>query len=225
MRGVFFMSKKVDLIGRRFGRLLVIEEAPSKKCKNGYHVMWRCKCDCGNIKDIHSVSLTRTTKPTRSCGCFCKDRGREANTVHNYNRRGLKYSTYGIWQGMIQRCTNPNHKSYKNYGGRGIKVCDRWRHSFINFLEDMGECPVGKSIERINNDGDYTPENCKWVTREEQNNNHRRNVVITYNGVSQNLTQWARIIEVTAKLLGQRLRNGWSIEEALTTPVGKRRGK
>jgi hypothetical protein len=121
---------------------------------------------------------------------------------------------------MIQRCYNPNNKGYKNYGGRGIKVCARWLESFENFYEDMGDCPKGLTLDRKDNDGDYTSENCRWATKEEQQNNTRINVWITYVGETKTRTQWERSLGMRPGLLNNRLnKDGWSIEKALTTSV------
>lgn len=126
---------------------------------------------------------------------------------------------------MIQRCTNPNDKRYKNYGGRGITVCKRWRNSFEKFLEDMGEPPTKEhSIDRINNNGNYCKSNCRWVTRKEQNRNKRNNRLITYKGKTQCLIEWAEEYNINYDTLWCRIyKYGWPIEKALTTPVKKRR--
>jgi hypothetical protein len=123
---------------------------------------------------------------------------------------------------MIKRCTNPNFKRYQDYGGRGIKVCDRWM-DFANFYADMGDAPPGMSIDRIDNDGDYTPENCRWATTKQQCNNKRNNRILTLNGVSLTATQWCERIGLSQQTLASRLRAGWPVERALTEPafIGK----
>lgn len=128
-----------------------------------------------------------------------------------------KSREYHSWTNMKYRCYNVNNPSYAKYGGRGIKVCDRWlgRHGFVNFYKDMGDRPIYTSIDRIDNNGDYTPENCRWATREEQQNNTRRCRLIEYNGRTQNLTQWARELSINPNTLTKRLNKGWSIERAL----------
>jgi len=125
---------------------------------------------------------------------------------------------------MKERCENPHCKDYKNYGNRGIAVCHRWENSFENFLADMGECPKGMTIERINNNKGYSPDNCRWATRKEQNNNSRNNRIIEFKGQKETLTRWSELTGIHFKTLHTRLRDGWKIEEALTIPTIKKKG-
>ena len=152
-----------DLTGQRFCRLLALE--PVAKSQD-HAILWKCLCDCGNFCIVRSSSLL--AGQTKSCGCLQKE------TVANRLRtHGMSQSlTYFIWQSMIQRCENPNNRAFKNYGGRGIKVCKKW-HRFENFFEDMEACPLGKTLDRIDNDGNYEFGNCKWSTRHEQRINQR----------------------------------------------------
>ena len=155
----------VDFTNQRFGRLIAVEKTDRR---SGGHIIWKCKCDCGNETFISSGDLRSGS--TQSCGCLQKERTSEAKTTH-----GQSYSSeYHTWQMMKDRCYNPNLKHYKDYGGRGITICDHWKDSFENFLADMGPKPSSKhSIDRINVNGNYDPGNCKWSTAREQIRNRR----------------------------------------------------
>lgn len=155
-----------DLTGRSFGRLCVIR---FNHTENGYRY-WLCQCECKKQVFVTSNNLRNGT--TRSCGCL-RD---EIKFKHGHNRVKNKSRTYQSWDNMIQRCTNPYASKYEYYGGRGIKVCDRWKEDFRNFLEDMGERPKGMTLDRINVNGDYLLENCRWTTPKEQVRNRRRKV-------------------------------------------------
>ena len=154
-----------DLTGQRFGRLVALEPVGRDKY-NG--ILWKCQCDCGNTRIVHCHNLTSGN--TKSCGCLHKEQAVALHLTH-----GMSHSSeYSTWKFMLQRCENPNHKHFKYYGGRDIRVCKRW-HKFENFYEDMGQRPEGKSIDRIDNNGNYEPGNCKWSTPHEQMMNRRPN--------------------------------------------------
>lgn len=141
--------------------------------------------------------------------------------MSEHNPKLKRSSTYESWNDIIKRCTNPNHKRYKDWGGRGIKVCERWL-KFEHFLEDMGECPNGLTIDRINNDGNYCKENCRWATRKKQCRNKRNNRLIKFNGETKCLIEWAEKFNINWHTLYSRLSRNWSIEKALKTPIQKR---
>ena len=128
---------------------------------------------------------------------------------------------YHIWANMHSRCYNPTSASFIHYGGRGIQVCNRW-NNVVNFLEDMGHPPQGMSIDRINNDGNYTPENCRWATQEEQNSNTSRNRYVTWRGREQTIKAWAMELDLNPKSISERLNRGWTVERALTTPTPRK---
>lgn len=183
---------KSNLVGKRFGWLVV----------RSYHGggLWECICDCGNVVNREAGSL----KANKECSCGCKQT--KFVTKHGLSDEKI----YHIWHGMIDRCYNPKTESYRLYGERGIRVCDRWRdeNGLMNFLADMGKPTKEQSIDRIDVNGDYCPENCRWATAEEQSNNKRNNVRITYNGQTKTSAQWARQFGISASALHYRLKRG-----------------
>ena len=203
--------KKLDLSGKRFGRLLVLDESV-KRINN--RPSWNCVCDCGNNTVVNGSQLNKGR--TKSCGCLRLDsveRMRKANTTHGMTNT----SEFHIWDAMKQRCSNSKKSSYKHYGARGIKVCDRWLESFENFYADMGERPEGCSLDRIDNDGDYSPENCRWATAEEQGNNRRTNRSVSYEGVEYTISELARHVGIPMYLLWSRIvKYGWDVEKAVS---------
>lgn len=142
---------------------------------------------------------------------------RKQNSQYKHGHRTSAYTspTWISWRAMVERCTNPNASDYHNYGGRGIKVCDRWKGSFESFLEDMGERPKGKTLDRKEVNGNYTPENCKWSTTKEQSRNRRTTVLITLDNRTQTLGEWAKETGISRHTIQWRLKNGWSVERAL----------
>lgn len=202
------MPNLVDLTGRRFGRLIVLSRAQNDARKR---VRWICVCDCGNTKVARALDLVDSK--TRSCGCLRL----EIHTARLKTHGHANTRIYRIWVGMHKRCRNPANKNFLSYGGRGISVDPRW-DDFAAFLIDMGPPPSRKhSLDRIDNDGPYSPENCRWATPKEQSRNSRRPRFIELNGERKNLTEWASQIGIGPGTLWRRLKDGWPIELALTT--------
>jgi len=184
----------------------------------GEHISFQvCECSCGNASVVMCNSLKSGN--TKSCGCFNRQRAAETHTKHGLSRA----PEYDIWKDMKDRCGNPNNKRCQDYGGRGIRVCDRWldpESGFANFYTDMGPRPSNKhSIERNSVNGDYCPENCRWATWSEQARNKRSNVMITYNWKTQCVAAWAEELGIPGKNICRRLKAGWTAEKALTTKV------
>lgn len=204
------MSRLIDLTGQKFGRLTVIERAKNAKYSS---VRWLCQCDCGQQTVVTAGNLKNNH--TRSCGCLRRDINSKIHYIHGYSHsKNKRNEIYTIWKDIVKRCNNSNCNNYENYGGRGIRICNKWL-KFINFLEDMGERPRGMSVDRINNDGDYCPENCKWSTRKEQNRNSRHNVLITINNKTRCLSEWCEFYQLPYQKVYGRLYRGWIPEEAL----------
>lgn len=202
---------KLTLVGKRFSRLLVIAKAEYHVNPNGEKVAkWLCVCDCGKEVKVRTFSLNSGN--TKSCGCWHK----EAHLKHGM----IKDVVYKTWCWMLGRCNNPNDKRFGDYGGRGIKVWEKW-YQFENFYVDMGNRPDGCSLDRIDVNGNYEPGNCRWATQKEQSRNKRTNRLIEFNGDTKCLSEWAEMYGITNCTLRYRLESGWSIEKALTTLVRK----
>jgi hypothetical protein len=201
------MAKVMDLINERFGRLVVVRREENSRAGKS---RWLCICDCGNEKVVVGGNLKH--RGQQSCGCL-RD---EVTIRRNFKHGMMSHPLYGTWKNMRGRCNSPDHKNFEHYGGRGIKICPRW-DDFILFVKDMGERPHPKySLERINNDKDYSPENCKWATHTEQRNNTRVNKIITFLGVDYTIAQAAKIFSMKYQKLYSRLRRGWSVYDAIT---------
>ena len=209
---------KTDWIGKRFGRLVVESFAGRRK---NYAAYWHCRCDCGVVKAVLAAHLR--SGRTQSCGCLQREMTRTRMTVHGHASYQHHTPAYVLWLNMKTRCFNALAEDYRYYGARGITICDRWRTSFQNFYEDMGDPPQGMSIERIDNSHGYNPENCRWATAQEQANNRRSNTHISYRGKTQTLAAWSREMGMSSMCLIQRLKRGWTVERALSTPIDTRK--
>lgn len=214
------MSRVIDLTGMRFGRLTVLERQGSN---NRGQALWGCVCDCGNEVVVESWSLRGGN--TQSCGCLWKERVRETIQTHGMSRTSI----YHTWESIRKRCGSKKHKNFKDYGGRGISVCSEWIDDFQSFYDYVSQLPhfgePGRELDRIDNDKNYEPGNVRWSTRKEQCNNRRSNLLVTYNGKTQTVTQWAEEVGIPYHTIRERLMRGWSAEKALTTPLPEKRGK
>lgn len=200
--------RKIDLTGKQVGWWKVIKEGQTKSKKT----YWLCQCDCGTIREVLTDSLLY--KKSTNCGCKRKEMLRERMTKHKMMDSPL----YKVWQNMKNRCRNPKTPHYKYYGGRGITVCDKWQ-TFEGFYEDMGATyQEGLTLERIDVNGDYCKENCRWATKIEQANNKRNNKIYTYNGVTDTLKRLCQINNVSYTMVQQRLRKGLGIKDAIELP-------
>lgn len=203
--------------GQRFGRLLVIRPISAPAGMTGQ--FWFCRCDCGNTHSVRGGDLRRKKDTTFSCGCYRRDRGGRLNRSHGMTGT----PEYRTWLGVLKRCNCPDAPGYQHYGGRGIRVCERWA-SFDCFFQDMGPRPSDDhSIERRDVNGHYEPANCTWATITEQSRNKRDTIWLELNGTRRCLREWAEILGIHPTTLLARLRHGWSAERALTTPVNVRK--
>ena len=219
------MSKFIDLTGQRYGRLLVVERMGT--AQSG-HALWLCKCDCGTS---YTVSSNRLNSGTKSCGCLQKERSSFAAR----KRKGVRYPKrynigkengrlYQCYKDMVNRCYKVNNKRYETYGGRGIKVCSEWLNDFYSFRDWAltNGYTDNLTLDRVDVEGNYEPANCRWASQKTQNNNRRNNVVVTYNGETMTLHELSeRYTDVPYKTLWKRINAGWSLHDAIETPVRK----
>lgn len=205
-----------DLTGQRFTRLVAIRVA-----ERGDHVKWLCRCDCGQERKVEGFALR--SGHTRSCGCLQREEVSKYTSKHGWARDNAPHHPlYTVWQSMRNRCQNPRFVDYHNYGGRGIRVDDVW-NDFERFRSDMEPTwKPGLMLDRKDNDGPYSPWNCRWATRAEQMSNTRRNRRVVYMGRNQTITQWATEFGLTHKVLSYRLKAGWTLWKALTSPVARK---
>lgn len=197
----------IDLTGQLFGHARALHYIRAEK-------KWACVCTrCGRSFATFGGNLR--SGRTQSCGCTLVTHGQSSRGI------GKASPTYVSWLRMRQRCRNPRHVYFRNYGGRGITVCDRWRDSFENFLADMGERPEGTSLDRIDNARGYEPGNCRWASRPEQQRNTSRNHLLTFRGETHSIAEWGEITGISRRTIRTRLRIGWSVEDALTLPPSR----
>lgn len=210
-------------MGTRFGRLVTTSHH-IYGLGNGSARVW-VRCDCGKTKIVLVVSLRREGN-TRSCGCLQRElQSKRARKIIRHGRTRVdspRAGEYASWSALIGRCENPRNRQYQNYGGRGIRVCERWRHNFLAFIEDMGPRPSPRhSLDRINNDGDYCHENCRWATARDQVNNRRVTVFLTVNGERLPLSVWAKRLGLNRATLAGRIKRGMTHERACTAALMK----
>ena len=198
-----------DITGIKFGKLTPLYVSGKSKSRE---YIWHCICDCGNETDVVGSSLRNGN--TKSCGCLIYNGHPMNSTTHGMSKERI----YHIWKSMKQRCINPKNISYKNYGGRNITVCDEWKNDFMTFYNWAinNGYKNNLSIERIDVNGNYCPENCCWVTFFEQQSNKTNNKYIEYNGDTYTLAQLSRKFNIDSETLRKRLKSGWSLEDALT---------
>lgn len=204
------MGKCEDLSGHKFGRLIPIKRVENK----GNYAMWLCQCDCGNTMVTRATSLKNGH--TQSCGCLHKERLRCANQKHGL----YQHRIYSIYTHMIGRCYNKSEAGYESYGGRGVSVCDEWKNDFSEFAKWAFAHGYGDelTLDRIDVNGNYCPENCRWATYKEQANNTRKNHIIQYHGETFTMREFCDKYHFSYSLLNSRLFRGWDLEKAIETP-------
>lgn len=212
----------LNLTGLRFGRLTAI----SLYSTGGIKRKWLCLCDCGKEHITTTGALRNGT--TRSCGCYKSDCSRKMLTKHGNAVPGNHTPIYATWSGMKQRTSNSNHPDYRHYGGRGITVCERWsgNNGFQNFIDDMGQRPAKHSIDRINVNGNYEPNNCRWATQSEQVRNTRQNDLITIDGITKCRQDWSNDYGVPSNTIHRRISVlGWTPKDAVTIPLSENKNR
>lgn len=203
-----------NIIGKKFNRLLVIRRVKDEQS------LYECVCDCG--KTVFAYANSIISGNIKSCGCYRLDRIKNLQRKHDMAHTRL----YDVWKGLKRRCCNPKNHSYKDYGGRGIDICQQWKDDFMSFYHWSIEngydenAPYGQcTIDRIDANGNYCPENCRWVSLKEQANNRKNNLLITYNGETDTLSNWSKRIGIGYNALFKRIHDmNWSVEKAFTTP-------
>ena len=206
-------GKFKDLTGMTFGYWQVLERTNNSKDGSS---RWVCRCKCGATKTVLGKALT--SQKTKSCGCYNKEKAKETFYKHGYSHTNL----HNRWLKIRERCYNPNSRSFENYGGRGIQMCNEWKQNFMRFYSwaiENGYKP-GLTIDRIDVNGNYEPKNCRFINQKGQQNNRRNNVYITYKNKTQTLAQWADYYNIPYKILWKRIKLGWTFEKAISTQIG-----
>ena len=203
------MGGMIEMTDKVFGRLTVIGFSHRSESKR---IFWKCQCKCGNTANVNGANLRNGS--TKSCGCLSADIKRDFIVKLRKTHGMTKTRTYKTWNGIIQRCLNSKNSSYHHYGGRGITVCNRWL-KFENFYVDMGDRPDDMSIDRIDNDGNYEPDNCRWATQKEQTRNARSNRLILYNGETKTMVEWSETLGLSYATITNRVYKGLSVDEIL----------
>ena len=211
------MGKPVDWTNRQVGRWTIISKEPTVN-KVAY---WLCECICGNKRILRARDIA--SGKTRSCGCYRKELYKYRSNLPGPTHGRSHTTEHTIWLKMRQRCLNPKHTFYYRYGGRGIKICARW-DKFENFYLDMGSRPSREvTLDRVDNNGDYSPENCRWASKLEQGNNTSMNHFIEVNGISRSVTEWSRVLNIPIRRLWARIERGWTGSSIITAAKNTRR--
>jgi hypothetical protein len=202
----------IDMIGRQFGRWTVLATSAPRR-REAY---WLCRCSCGAERAIQGSSLR--SGGSKSCGCLSAELAGDRARKYGGRCEGRSGKEYFAWSTARRRCEDKDNAGWKRYGGRGIAMCPEWRDNFPQFLADMGTCPPNHSLDRRDNDGPYSPENCRWATWMQQSRNRRTNRLISHEGETLCLTDWAARTGVSPQVIHWRLRRGWSVAEAFSHP-------
>lgn len=205
------MPKFIDLAGQTFNRLTVLKRAKNDKRKR---TLWKCKCICGETVIIRGTHLI--SGATKSCGCLKNEKIKVLNLTHGMT----KTPEYRCWRHIMIRCYNPSCATFKDYGGRGITVCDEWRHDFMAFYDHVGNRPSQQhSIDRIRNNGNYEPDNTRWTLPVTQANNRKSNHLITLYGWTLTISNWSRFVGLKQETIRYRIKHGWPLSKAIFQPV------
>jgi len=213
------VANRIDLTGKRFNRLKV---KSFHHQNDKYKLYWECDCDCGNKKVIEGSAMKSGL--TESCGCLnielSTQRINEHRTKHGFSNKERLYET---WKNMKRRCYDKNNKRYENYGGKGVIVCSEWLSDYLNFREWAlsNGYESNLTIDRMNVNGNYEPKNCRWATAKQQANNQTRNRILTHEGISRTMSEWAVHLNVTYSTINHRIQRGWNMERIVNTPMKK----